>query len=69
MWASFKVFMECVTVLLLFYVLGFWLQGLWDVNSDLESAPPAFLRERQERVYIMPAVPPSAYLSERQNPT
>ena len=29
----FKVFIECVTVLLLFYVLVFWPQGMWDLSS------------------------------------
>ena len=29
----FKVFIEFVTVLLLFYVLGFWPQGMWDLIS------------------------------------
>ena len=28
-----KSFIEFVTVLLLFYVLVFWLQGMWDLNS------------------------------------
>ena len=28
MWTIFKVFIEFVTILLLFYVLIFWLQGL-----------------------------------------
>ena len=29
----FKVFMEFVTILLLFYVLVVWLQGMWDLGS------------------------------------
>ena len=29
----FKVFVEFVTILLLLYVLGFWLWGMWDLNS------------------------------------
>ena len=28
MWTIFKVFIECVTILLQFHVLAFWLQGL-----------------------------------------
>ena len=28
----FKVFVEFVTILLLFYVLAFWPQGMWDLN-------------------------------------
>jgi len=30
MWTVFKVFIEFVTTLPLFYVLFFWLQGMWD---------------------------------------
>ena len=33
MWTIFKVFIEFVTVLLLFYVLVFWPQGMWDLSS------------------------------------
>ena len=35
MWIIFKVLIEFVTILLLFYILGFffWLQGTWDPNS------------------------------------
>ena len=29
----FKVFMEFVTILLLFHVLVVWLQGMWDLSS------------------------------------
>ena len=29
----FLVFIEFVVVLLLLYVLGFWLQGIWDLGS------------------------------------
>ena len=29
----FKVFIEFVTILLLFYVLGFWAHGMWDLSS------------------------------------
>ena len=29
----FKVFIECVTTLFLFYVLVFWPQGMWDLCS------------------------------------
>ena len=33
MWTIFfKVFIEFVTVLLLFYVLVFWQQGMWDLS-------------------------------------
>lgn len=33
MWAIFKVCIEFVSILLLFYVLGFWLQGRRDPSS------------------------------------
>ena len=34
MWIIFKVFIEFVTILLLFYVLAFyWLRGTWDLSS------------------------------------
>ena len=33
MWTIFKVFIEFVTILLLFYVLFFWPGGMWDLSS------------------------------------
>ena len=33
MWTIFKVFIELVTIVLLFYGLGFWLRGMWDLSS------------------------------------
>ena len=33
MWTIFKVFIEFVTILLLFYVLVFWPRGTWDLSS------------------------------------
>ena len=32
MWTTFKVFIEFVTILLLFYVLVFWPRSMWDLN-------------------------------------
>ena len=29
----FKIFIEFISVLLLFYVLVFWPQGMWDLSS------------------------------------
>ena len=29
----FKVFIKFATILLLFYVLFFWPQGMWDISS------------------------------------
>ena len=33
MWTIFKVFIEFVRILFLFYVLVFWPQGIWDPSS------------------------------------
>ena len=33
MWTIFKVFIEFVTILLLFYTLFFWPPGMWDLSS------------------------------------
>ena len=33
MWIILKVFIEFVTILLLFYDLVFWLQGMWDPST------------------------------------
>ena len=32
----FKIFIEFVTLLLLFYVLSFWPQGMWDLGSPVK---------------------------------
>ena len=37
MWTIFKVFIEFVTILLLFYVLVFWSQGMWDLSSPIKD--------------------------------
>ena len=39
----FKVFIEFVTKLLLFYVLVFWSRGMWDLSSlpGIEPTTPA----------------------------
>ena len=34
MWPIFKVFIEFVTILLLFYVLVFWSQDVWDLTPQ-----------------------------------
>ena len=46
MWTILKIFIEFVTILLLFYVLVFWPHGKWDLTQFLDqrsrnSAPPA----------------------------
>ena len=39
MWTIFKVITEFVTVLLLFYVFVFWLQGVWDLSFLIRDQP------------------------------
>ena len=34
MWTIFKVFIEFITILLLFYVLSFGPGGMWDLSSQ-----------------------------------
>ena len=45
MWIIFKVFIEFVTILLLFSVLVFWPRGMWDLSS--------LTRDRTHSPYIM----------------
>ena len=40
-WTIFKVFTEFITILLLFYVLVFWLRGLWDLQSPTRDGTHA----------------------------
>ena len=35
-----KVFIEFVTILHLFYVLAFWLQGMWDPSTPDQGSNP-----------------------------
>ena len=37
MWTIFKVFIEFITILLLFYVFFFWSQGTWDLSSPTKD--------------------------------
>ena len=37
MWTIFKVFFEFFTGLLLFCVLGFWPQGMWDLSCPVRD--------------------------------
>ena len=37
MWTIFKVIIEFVTILFLFYVLVFWLPGMWDLSSPVRN--------------------------------
>ena len=39
MWTVFIVFIEFVIILLLFYVLALWPQGLWYVSSPIWTEP------------------------------
>ena len=47
MWAIFKVFIEFVTILLLFYVLIFWPRGMWDLSSPTrnQTRAPCIVRQ------------------------
>ena len=40
LWTIFKVFIESVTILLLFCVSVFWLHGLWDLSSGTRDTTP-----------------------------
>ena len=43
-WFFFKVFIEFVMILLLFYVLAFWPQGMWDlVPQPLTPGPSLWI--------------------------
>ena len=37
MWTIFKVSIEFATILLLFYVLVFWSQGMWNPSSPIPT--------------------------------
>jgi len=43
----FKVFIEFVTILLLFYVFDFSLQGMWDLSSPAKDQTHTFCIRRQ----------------------
>ena len=61
MWTIFKVFIESVTTLLLFYVLAFWLGGMWGPSSPTRDqillAP--FTGRRSLNHWTTKEVPPS----------
>ena len=66
MWTIFKVFIESVTRLLLFYVLVFWPLGMWDLNPlpEMESSPPAL--EGKVLTTGPPEVPPIHFLKNNK---
>ena len=43
MWTIFKVFVEFITVLLLFHILVFWPGGMWDLSSQAREPAPSAL--------------------------
>ena len=47
MWTIYKVFIEFITILLLFSVLVFWLRGMWDLTPrpEIKPTPPALKEE------------------------
>ena len=48
MWTIFKVFIEFVIVLPLFYILLFWCQGMWDLNSPKSNPHPLYWKVRSK---------------------
>ena len=56
MWAIFKVFIEFVTILLLFSVLAFWPRGTWDLSSSTRdwTCSPCIGRQRFNRFLGLP---------------
>ena len=51
MWTIFKVFTEFVTILLLFYVLVFWLWGMWNLSSLIRDRTHTSLITREVPKY------------------
>ena len=47
MWITFKVFIEFVTILFLFYVLGFSPGGMWDLSTPTRNQTATSFIERQ----------------------
>ena len=63
MWATFKAFIEFVTILLLFHVLVFWLWGMWDLSSptrDWTCAP--YIPRRSLNHWMSREVPSQCFL-------
>ena len=44
----FKVFIELVAMLLLFYILAFWPQGMWDLSSPNQGLNPHHLHWKEK---------------------
>ena len=47
MWIILKVFMEFVTILLLFYVMVFWPRGMWDLSPPTRDQTQTPCIDRQ----------------------
>ena len=60
MWTIFKVFIEFVTILLLFSVLVFWPQGTWDPSSPtgIKPTPPLYWKVRSQLLNRQGTDPP-----------
>ena len=43
MWTIFKVFVEFITILLLFHILFFGPRGMWDLSSQAREPVPSAL--------------------------
>ena len=68
MWTTFKVlFIEFVTILLLFYALFFWLQGRWGLSSLTRDQTCIPWIGRQSLVYWTTGEVPSHYIIFRKD--
>ena len=68
MWTTFKVlFIEFVTILLLFYSLFFWLQGRWGLSSLTRDQTCIPWIGRQSLVYWTTGEVPSHYIIFRKD--
>ena len=64
----FKVFIEFVTIFLLFYVLVFWLRGMWDLSSLTRNQTCApCIRRQNLNHWTAREVPMCTFLRLRQS--
>ena len=62
MWTIFKVFIESVTILLLFYAFIFCLQGMWDLSSPTRDQTHTPALEGKVLTTELPRKSPSTVL-------
>ena len=60
MWTVFKVFVEFVIILLLFYVLVFWPQGTGDLScpKGMKPTPPLYWKVKSQLLNRQGTGPP-----------